>query len=101
MKKQRSVRAAPKTEKVNLFAQPDKGFYRRSILHIQCGGAIEVENCRAVLECTEDRVRLQMARWEVVLRGRKLQLESLNRRTLVLRGCISQISFQQAKREGR
>ena len=52
MKKQRSVRAAPKTEKVNLFAQPDKGFYRRSILHIQCGGAIEVENCRAVLECT-------------------------------------------------
>ena len=77
-----------------------KGFYRRSILHIQCGGAIEVENCRAVLECTEDQVRLQMARWEVVLMGRKLQLESLNRRTLVLRGCISE-SAQQAKGEGR
>ena len=61
MKKQGQVRAAPKAEKLNLFAQPAKGFYRRSILHIQCGGALEVENCRAVLECTEERVRLQMA----------------------------------------
>ena len=99
MKKQGQVRAAPKAEKLNLFAQPSKGFYRRSILHIQCGGA--VENCRAVLECTEERVRLKMARCEVVLTGENLQLESLNRRTLVLRGRISQITFQQAKREGR
>ena len=101
MKKQGKVRAAPKAEKLNLFAQPDKGFYRRSILHIQCGGAIEVENCRAVLECTEERVRLQVARWEVALTGEKLQLESLNRRTLVLRGRIVQITFQQTKREER
>lgn len=101
MKKQGQVRAAPKAEKLNLFAQPAKGFYRRSILHIQCGGALEVENCRAVLECTEERMRLQMARCEVVLTGENLQLESLNRQTLVLRGRISQITFQQAKREGR
>ena len=82
-----------------LFAQPDPQFYIRPMLHIQCGGAIEVEGCRAVIGCTEEQIRLDMGSWIVTLSGDGMQMESLNRRCLILRGRILDVSF--SHREGR
>ncbi len=71
-----------------LTAQPPRDFYRQPILHINCNGEIQVENCRAVLEYTTDHLRLDMGRWDADIWGSELELCSLGGPVLVLKGRI-------------
>lgn len=71
-----------------LTAQPPHNFYKQPILHINCEGEIQVENCRGVLEYTTEHLKLDMGRWDADIWGTDLKLCSLGGPVLVLKGRI-------------
>ena len=72
---------------------PPPDFYRRPVLHIDCGGRIEVEGCRSILLCNEDMIRLDLGRWQVSLCGDALRIEALTRRELQICGQVLRVEF--------
>ena len=43
--KRKTRRESPGTYLKRLVRQPPAAFYRQPVLHIQCGGQVEVEGC--------------------------------------------------------
>lgn len=88
MKRKKKNRANARETISQLVAQPPSDFYRQPILHINCRGEIQVENCKAVLEYTSDQIKLDMGRWNVSIGGSDLELCSLGGPVLILKGTI-------------
>lgn len=76
-----------------LFSQPQPGFYHQPVLHINCRGQIEVENCKEILLYNEEAVRLDMGHWEISLFGNELELCSMGRALLTLKGKVFRAEF--------
>ena len=79
------------------IGQPPPGFYTRPMLHIDCTGRVEVEGCRGVLLFNEERLALDMGRWQVSLCGDGLVLEGLTRRSLQIRGTLLRVELSTAE----
>ena len=76
-----------------LLGQPEPGFYHQPVLHINCRGQIEVENCKEILLYNEEVVRLDLGHWEISLFGNELELCSMGRALLTLRGKVFRAEF--------
>lgn len=77
----------------DLVAQPPNDFYKQAVLHINCSGQVEIENCREILEYTPERLRLDMGRWDVELWGSDLVLCSVGGPVLTLQGRVFKTEF--------
>ncbi len=97
-RKKRGQRESAKQILQGLFRQPEQGFYRQPVLHINCQGQIEVENYRNILLYNENQVRLDMGRWEIALFGDTLELCAASKGRLVLKGRVfrSEFSYKEA-----
>ena len=71
---------------------PD-GFYARPRLHLSWPGEIELENCKGVLLCTKETVRLDLGGRYALIRGDGLRLLSVQKGLIRLRGTIVSIEF--------
>ena len=65
------------------------------VLHINCRGSIDVENCSRVLEYTPQRIRLQLSERVITVEGDALAILSLNRYVTQIRGEIYRLTFAQ------
>lgn len=92
-RKRRAKRESPGVYFKRLVGQPPAGFYRRPILHIQCGGLVEVEECKGVLLYDENQIRLDMGGWQVSLYGDDLTLCGMGGRMLTLKGRVFRAEF--------
>ncbi len=63
------------------------------LIHINCHGSVEVENCSRVLEYGEHRIRLQVRNSVVTLEGEGLLILSLNAHVTEIRGRIFRLSL--------
>ena len=70
------------------------GFYGRGVLHLDCAGGMEVENCRGVLKYTDDTVELDMGRQRLCVRGEGLALAELAGRNLFVKGQVFSIELK-------
>ena len=77
----------------DLFRQPTADFYAQPMLHINCYGQVQVENCREILLYDSSQIRLDMGRWEVTLYGDGLELCAASRGQLLLRGRVLRTEF--------
>lgn len=77
----------------DLFRQPAADFYAQPMLHINCYGQVQVENCREILLYDSSQIRLDMGRWEVTLYGDGLELCAASRGQLLLRGWVLRTEF--------
>ncbi|MDY4168236.1 MAG: YabP/YqfC family sporulation protein [Fournierella sp.] len=77
----------------DLFRQPAADFYAQPMLHINCYGQVQVENCREILLYDSSQIRLDMGRWEVTLYGDGLELCAASRGQLLLRGRVLRTEF--------
>lgn len=91
--RRKKKRESPGTYIKHLVRQPPPGFYRRGVLHIQCGGLVEVEGCKGVLLYDEGQIRLDMGGWQVSLYGDELTLCGIGGRMLTLKGRIFRTEF--------
>lgn len=65
------------------------------VLHVNCRGCIDVENCSRVLEYTPQRIRLQLSEQIVTIEGDALAILSLNRYVTQIRGTVYRLTFAQ------
>ena len=77
----------------SLFKMPPPDFYHHPILHLDCGGRIEVEGCKSVMRYDKDQICLDMGGIQVALYGDGLILEALNGRELQIRGQVLRAEF--------
>ena len=84
--KRRAKRESPGAYFKRLIRQPPASFYHQPVLHIQCGGQVEVEGCKGVLLYDESQIRLDMGGWQVSLYGDELALCGVGGRMLTLKG---------------
>ena len=77
----------------DLFRQPETDFYAQPMLHINCRGQVQVDNCREILLYDSNQIRLDMGRWEVTLCGDGLELCAASRGQLLLNGRILHTEF--------
>ncbi len=78
---------------------PDADFYTRPVLHWDCGGALEVENCRTVVEYTSEQIRLDLGSCQVQILGDGLCLGGFTGRSLLIRGTIIRIELSEEGQE--
>ena len=91
--KRKTRRESPGTYLKRLVRQPPAAFYRQPVLHIQCGGQVEVEGCKGVLLYDESQIRLDMGGWQVSLYGDELILCGVGGRMLTQKGRIFRAEF--------
>ena len=77
----------------DLFRQPAADFYAQPMLHINCLGQVQVENCREILLYDSSQIRLDMGRWDVTVYGDGLELCAASRGQLLLRGRVLRTEF--------
>lgn len=76
-----------------IMRQPDRDFYRQPILHINCYGQIEIENCKEILQYNQQEICLDMGLWKVALFGDCLELCSATKGQLLVRGKVFRTEF--------
>lgn len=76
-----------------IFRQPVKNFYQQPVLHINCYGQIEVENCQKIVSYNEQMIKLDMGHWEITLFGDELVLCAVSKALLVLKGKVLKTEF--------
>lgn len=91
--KRRAKRESPGAYFKRLIWQPPASFYHQPVLHIQCGGQVEVEGRKGVLLYDESQIRLDMGGWQVSLYGDELALCGVGGRMLTLKGKIFRAEF--------
>lgn len=69
------------------------GFYSRPRLHFTFPSELEVENCKGILLCTNQMIRLDLGKQAVLVRGDELRLLSAQKRLLRICGQIISIEF--------
>lgn len=99
MAKRKKRRVSWKRTVSGWLSMPDADFYSRPVLHWDCGGALEVENCRTVLEYTSERVRLDLGSRQVQVLGDGLCLGGFTGRSLLIRGTVIRIELTEKERE--
>lgn len=71
---------------MGFVTQPLRALYGVPALHLECGGALEIENCRGILQYDAQRLRLDMGGWTVTVEGDGLTVDNYQRATMTVRG---------------
>lgn len=101
MKRAKKSRASLGQTLRQLTGQPPREFYRQPILHINCQGQVEIENCRRILGYDSQCIRLDMGSWQVCLFGKNLRLVGITRQRMLLEGQVTTAELAYSGRKGR
>lgn len=77
------------------FSMPPKGFYQQPVIHMDCRGWMEIENCTKVLLYTQNEVEIEIGGQVVRIHGEELKLGELAGKNLFLQGIVFEIEFKQ------
>ncbi len=67
--------------------------YGRPRLHADCGGVLEIENCRGILQYDAQKLVLDMGEWSIRIEGDELIVDSYQRALMTVRGRIFSVQF--------
>ena len=62
--------------------------YGRPVLHVDCGGALEIENCRSILQYDAEKLKLG-----VTIEGNELVVDTYQKTLITVRGQVFSIHF--------
>ncbi len=65
------------------------------LIHINCHGSVEIENCSHVVEYGPNRIRMHMKEGDVTVEGEELTILSLNAHVTEIRGRIFRLSLME------
>lgn len=75
------------------FQQTSALLYGRPMLHINCSGSLEVENCRGILAYDEEKLKLNMGDLCVQIEGDGLMIDTYSKKLITIHGRIFAIKF--------
>lgn len=67
--------------------------YGRPVLHVDCGGALEIENCRSILQYDAEKLKLDMGELSVTIEGNELVVDTYQKMLITVRGQVFSIHF--------
>ncbi len=67
--------------------------YGRPMLHVECGGSLEIENCRGILQYDAQKLVLDMGEWSVQIEGDSLVVDSYQKALMTVRGRVFSVRF--------
>lgn len=82
-----------KSRKRRIVERVPTGFYIHPRLHVTCPDELEVENCKGILLCDKNTIRLDLGRQEAVIHGDGLRILSAQKRLLRIHGRILSVEF--------
>lgn len=62
--------------------------YGRPVLHVDCGGALEIENCRSILQYDAEKLKLDMGELSVTIEGNELVVDTYQKTLITVRGQV-------------
>ena len=65
----------------------------RPVLHVDCGGALEIENCRSILQYDAEKLKLDMGELSVTIEGNELVVDTYQKTLITVRGQVFSIHF--------
>jgi len=77
----------------SLRQMPPPDLYSRPLLHIDCRGAVQIDNCKGILLYNETAVEFAMGSTRVRLTGDALRLETVAKEIVLVRGRIFRVDF--------
>ncbi len=77
------------------FSLPAELDAAQPLVHINCKGEIEIENCDGILEYSADRIVFRMRKSLVTVMGENLVIASLNRHITQISGRIFRVDFSE------
>ena len=92
-------RDSPQKVLSSLFCLLPESFYSGALLHIDCSGSLQVDNCKGILLYNENAVEFDMDTVRVRVSGDALALETVEKGILLLRGRIFRLDFFYGGRE--
>ena len=72
-----------------------------SFVGINGNSSVVIEDCRGVLECNDNEARAIAGRFEVTVRGRKLELADYKNKSVEVRGVIESVAINSRRHRGR
>jgi len=67
--------------------------YGHPMLHAECGGTLEIENCRGILQYDTQKLVLDMGEWSVQIEGDELVVDSYQKALMTVRGKVFSVRF--------
>ena len=61
--------------------------------HVDCGGALEIENCRSILQYDAEKLKLDMGELSVTIEGNELVVDTYQKTLITVRGQVFSIHF--------
>ena len=65
----------------------------QTVLHVDCGGALEIENCRSILQYDAEKLKLDMGELSVTIEGNELVVDTYQKTLITVRGQVFSIHF--------
>ena len=70
-----------------------RSMYRQQMIHINCDGAIEIENSEGIIDYDVHHVKLSMGNTCVVIEGDELVMDTYQKNHIVVHGRIFALRF--------
>lgn len=97
-RKKRRLNGSVKETLRNAFPAPDGLALLQPLVHINCRGWLELENCGSILEYGEGRVVFRLQERCVAVTGEALTIVSLNAHITEIRGRIFRVDLLEAEK---
>ena len=72
--------------------------YGQPVLHINCNGFFEVENCRGIIQYDINHLKLDMGRQAVTIEGEGIQVDTFQKKLITVRGTLFSLCFSEKER---
>jgi hypothetical protein len=82
----------------NTFSVPEVFDLTQPLLHINCSGSLELENCGGILEYDAKRIVFRLKDRRVAVTGEAMTIVSLNAHITEIRGQIFRVDLLEAEK---
>ena len=84
-----------------MFRMPSAALYTDAMIHINCAGTVQIDNCKGILLYNENAVELDMGKTRLQLAGDELTLETVEKGIILVRGRLFGMTFFYDQRDQR
>ena len=69
--------------------------YGQPVLHINCNGFFEIENCRGMIRYDANHLELDMGKHRVTIEGEKIQVDTFQKKLITVSGNLFSLCFSE------
>lgn len=72
-----------------------EALYGQPVLHINCNGFFEIENCRGIIRYDLNHLELDMGKQRVVIEGEEIRVNTFQKKLITVSGILFSLRFSE------